>query len=180
MSPSPRVVSNHSVLPWITSCLLISLAVIFFKIYNWWRKQRLLVKWSFCRFLVMKQLRRRLWREISVKKGEALTNNIKTTTLPVHHCIFLLHHYHARLFMEGVKTRQRIFLSISEIWSGSLLIQLQDNLPTTANWAFLFSLIFGWLSPSTEKFSKLENRQRSLKQRQFALEVTFKGYKKQV
>lgn len=118
----PPVVSNHSVLPWITSCLLISLAVIFFKIYNWWRKQRLLVKWSFCRFLVMglKQLRRRLWREIAVKKGEALTNDIKTTTLPVHHCIFLLHHYHARLFMEGVKTRQRIFLSISEIRSRSL------------------------------------------------------------
>ena len=78
--PPPPVVSNHSVLPWITSCLLISLAVIFFKIYNWWRKQRLLVKWNFCRFLVMKlkQLRRRLGREISVKKGEALTNNNST------------------------------------------------------------------------------------------------------
>ena len=160
MSPPSRVVSNHSALPWITSCLLISLAVIFFKIYNWWRKQRLLVKWSFCRFLVigLKQLGRRLWREISVKKGEALTNNIKTTTLPVHRCIFLLHHYHARLSMEGVKTRQRIFLSTSEIRSGSLRTQLQDNLPTTTNWVSLFSLIFGWLSPSTEKLYKLENR----------------------
>ena len=133
--PPPPVVSNHSVLPWITSCLLISLAVIFFKIYNWWRKQRLLVKWNFCRFLVMKlkQLRRRLWRDISVKKGEPLKNNIKTTTLPVHHCKFLPHHYHARLFMEGGKTRRRIFLSISEIRSGSLRTQLQDNLPTTTN-----------------------------------------------
>ena len=82
--------------------------------------------------------------------------------------------------MEGVKTRQRIFLSISEIRSGSLRTQLQDNLPTTTNWASLFSLIFGRLSPSTEKLSKLENRQWSLKQRQLALEVTFKGYKKQV
>ena len=79
----PPVVSNHSVLPWITSCLLISLAVIFFKIYNWWRKQRLLVKWSFCRFLVMKlkQLRRRLWRDISVKKGEpSITVNFFSIT----------------------------------------------------------------------------------------------------
>ena len=45
--PPPLVVSNHSVLPWITSCLLISLAVIFFKICNWRRKQRLLVKVKF-------------------------------------------------------------------------------------------------------------------------------------